>query len=107
MRSLMVLVLTSFIVNSLVAGEVISTPLNRRAVEAANSAVRLIDRTSAAFLKKRNCFTCHTQTFAALVLTDAEKAGIAVNKKNLAAQVKRAYCRSCTSRVGHWEARSE
>jgi hypothetical protein len=63
----------------------------QRVLECANKAVRLIDRTSATFLETRTCFTCHTQTFAALVLTDATRAGMDVDKDNLAAQVERAY----------------
>ena len=74
-----------------VSAEVGSSSLRPRALEGAEKAVRLIDRTSAIFLEKRKCFTCHTQTFAAIVLTDAAKAGIQVNQENLAAQVDRAY----------------
>ena len=74
-----------------VSGEVESRSLRRRALESANKAVRLIDRTSATFLETRKCFTCHTQTFAAQVLTNAARAGIEINEKNLSAQVERAY----------------
>ena len=38
--------------------------------EAATRAVRLIDRTSAEFLTKRACFTCHTQMLSAMVLLE-------------------------------------
>ena len=68
-----------------------SNPLRPRALESAKKAVRLIDRSSATFLKTKKCFTCHTQTFAVLVLKDAERAGIDINAKNLMAQVERAY----------------
>jgi hypothetical protein len=74
-----------------VSAEVDSDSLHRRALEGAKRAVRLVDQTSATFLETRKCFTCHTQTFAALVLTDAARASIEINEKNLAAQVERAY----------------
>ena len=90
MRSLSVLILTLIWFSAPgVSAEVES--LHRRARDGAENAVRLIDRTSATFLQTRKCFTCHTQTFAALVLTDAKRAGIDINDKNLAAQVARAY----------------
>ena len=92
MRNLSVVFLTLvWFVAPGVSAEVDSSSLHRRALEGAKNAVRLIDRTSATFLETRKCFTCHTQTFAALVLTDAERAGIDINDKNLAAQVERAY----------------
>ena len=82
--------LYSFVAPS-VSSEVDSSSLHRRALERATKAVRLIDRTSATFLETRNCFTCHTQTFAAQVLKDAARAGIEIDEKNLSAQVERAY----------------
>ena len=92
MRNLSVVFLTLvWFVAPGVSAEVDSSSLHRRALKGAKNAVRLIDRTSATFLETRKCFTCHTQTFAALVLTDAKRAGIHINDKNLAAQVERAY----------------
>lgn len=90
MRSLLIVALAVLAAPS-VSAEVDSMELHRRAFEGARKAVRLIDRTSSTFLKTRNCFTCHTQTFAALVLTDAARAGIEINEDNLTAQVDRAY----------------
>ena len=58
--------------------------------EAATRAVRLIDRTSAAFLTTRACFTCHTQTLSAIVLRDARNAGIRIDEANFKRQYERA-----------------
>ena len=92
MRKLLIVILTlnSFVASG-ISADVNSSSLRQRALEGANRAVRLIDRTSATFFETRKCFTCHTQTFAALVLTDAAKAGIDIDKKNLTAQVERSY----------------
>lgn len=92
MRNILVAILTLiWFVAPGVATEVNSNSLHQQALEGAKKAVHLLDRTSATFLRRRKCFTCHTQTFAALVLTDAKRAGIGINDKNLAAQVERAY----------------
>jgi hypothetical protein len=90
-KSLVVLLTMYWLVAPSVSAEIDSSSLRRRAFESANKAVRLVDQTSATFLDKRKCFTCHTQTFAALVLSDAAKAGIDINENNRAAQVERAY----------------
>lgn len=89
MRSLFVVLTVPSLGGSIASAE--GDSIHRRALEGGRKAVRLIDRTSATFLETRKCFTCHTQSFAALVLTDAAQAGIEINKKNLAAQVDRAY----------------
>ena len=81
-QTLVVLLALVWLVTPGVSAENDAGPLRRRALEGANRAVRLIDRTSATFLDKRKCFTCHTQTFAALVLTDAARAGIDFDKNN-------------------------
>jgi hypothetical protein len=92
MHKLLVVLLTlAWFITPGLSADTDSSSLPRRALEGAKKAVRLIDRTSATFLETRKCFTCHTQTFAALVLTDAARAGIDINEENLAAQVKRAY----------------
>lgn len=92
MRRLTILTLAlASVVVPAASAEVANNSLHRRALEGARTAVRLIDKTSSIFLKTRKCFTCHTQTFAARVLTDAARAGIEINEKNLAAQVDRAY----------------
>jgi hypothetical protein len=62
----------------------------RRVREAAIGAVRLIERTSASFLTKRTCFTCHTQTLSAMVLRDARKVGIEIDEANFKRQYERA-----------------
>ena len=59
--------------------------------EAASRAVRLIDRTSAGFLTTRTCFTCHTQTLSAMVLSDARKVGIEIDEANFKRQSERAF----------------
>jgi hypothetical protein len=59
--------------------------------EAASRAVRLIDRTSASFLTTRTCFTCHTQTLAAMVLNDARRSGIEIDEANFQRQYERAF----------------
>jgi N-acyl-D-amino-acid deacylase len=71
-------------------GAAISTTPNQNIREAATRAVRLIDRTSAKFLTTRTCFSCHTQTLAAMVLRDARKVGIEINESNLKRQSERA-----------------
>ena len=70
-------------------GNVFSLPEQARV--SAIKSVALVDRTSATFLETRKCFTCHTQTFAVKVLTDARKVGIEVNDQNLKAQVERSF----------------
>jgi hypothetical protein len=68
-----------------------STPPNQAVREAATRAVRLIDRTSANFLTTRPCFTCHGQTFSAMVLRDARKVGIEIDETNFKRQYLRAF----------------
>lgn len=70
---------------------VISTTPNQGVREAATRAVRLIDRTSASFLTTRACFTCHGQTVSAIVLRDARKVGIEIDKTNFQRQYERAF----------------
>ena len=90
-KPLVVFLTLVWFVTPSVSAEFDSNSLRRRAIESADKAVRVIDKTSATFLERRKCFTCHTQTFAVLVLTDAAKAGIDFDEGNLAAQVERAY----------------
>ena len=56
---------------------------------AASRAVRLVEQTSAKFLKTRECFTCHTQTLSAIVLRDARERGFDIDEQNLKRQVER------------------
>lgn len=58
--------------------------------ETAVRAVGLVDRTSSAFLTKRDCFACHAQTLSVLVLSKAMRAGIEVDRANLRKQRDRA-----------------
>jgi hypothetical protein len=44
--------------------------------EAAVRAVGLVDRASSAFLTKRDCFACHSQTLSVLVLRKAMQVGM-------------------------------
>jgi hypothetical protein len=81
------LTLMSTMASAAGAGEVNAASLR----EQATKSVTLIDRTSASFLETRKCFTCHTQTFAVMVLTDARKVGIDINGQNLKAQVDRSF----------------
>jgi hypothetical protein len=69
----------------------ISITSNQGVREAATRAVRLIDRTSASFLTMRDCFTCHGQTFSAMVLRDARKVGIEIDERNFKRQYERAF----------------
>jgi hypothetical protein len=66
-----------------------STTPNHGIRDAAKRAVRLIDRTSANFLTKRDCFTCHTQMLSAMVLRDARKVGIQIDEANFKRQYER------------------
>ena len=59
--------------------------------EAAVRAVGLVDRASSAFLTKRNCFACHSQTLSVLVLKKAMQVGITVDRNNLKSQRDRAF----------------
>ena len=59
--------------------------------EAAVRAVGLVDRASSAFLTKRNCFACHSQTLSVLVLRNAMQVGIVINRDNLRNQRDRAF----------------
>ena len=70
--------------------ETTSAEEQRRVRGAATQAVRLIERSSASFLTKRACFTCHTQTLSAMVLRDARKVGIETDEANLQRQYERA-----------------
>jgi len=58
--------------------------------EAVVRAVGLVDPASSAFLTKRDCFACHSQTLSVLVLRKAMQAGIEVNRDNLRKQRDRA-----------------
>lgn len=58
---------------------------------AAVRAVQLVDRTSSAFLTKRDCFACHSQTMSVLVLSKAIEVGVDVNRDNLRKQRDRAF----------------
>jgi N-acyl-D-amino-acid deacylase len=64
---------------------------NQGVREAATRAVELIDRTSASFLTTRACFTCHGQTFSAMILRDARKVGIKIDETNFKRQYERAF----------------
>src|SRR5262245_32895647 len=59
--------------------------------ETAVRAVGLVDRTSSAFLTRRDCFACHSQTLSVLVLKKAMQVGIEVNRDNLRNQRDRAF----------------
>ena len=63
----------------------------QRVREAATRSVRLIETTSAKFLEKRECFTCHTQALSVMVLKEARRRGFDINKTNLRQQVERAF----------------
>jgi hypothetical protein len=69
----------------------ISTTPNQGVREAATRAVRLIDRTSASFLTRNACFTCHSQTLSVMVLRDARKVGIEIDEANFKRQYERAF----------------
>ena len=58
---------------------------------AAQRAVELIEQTSSAFLDKRTCFTCHTQTLSAMVLRDARRVGFDIDETNFKRQYERAF----------------
>jgi len=66
---------------------------------AAERAVGLIDRASSAFLTKRDCFACHSQTLSVLVLRKAMQVGIEVNRDNLRNQRDRAFEALTASRI--------
>ena len=67
--------------------------------EAAVRAVGLVDRASSAFLTKRDCFACHSQTLSVLVLRKAMQVGIEVNRDNLRNQRDRAFEALNASRI--------
>src|ERR1044071_8822982 len=67
--------------------------------EAAARAVGLVDRASSAFLTKRDCFACHSQTLSVLVLRKAMQVGIEVNQDNLRNQRDRAFEALKASRI--------
>src|SRR4029078_11944003 len=54
--------------------------------EAAVRAVGLVDRASSAFLTKRNCFACHSQTLSVLVLSKGTQVAIEVHREYLSNQ---------------------
>jgi hypothetical protein len=59
--------------------------------EAAVRGVRLVDGASAAFLTKRDCFSCHSQALPVLVLRKAMQVGIEFDRDNLRNQRDRAF----------------
>src|SRR4026208_2170383 len=67
--------------------------------DAAVRGVGLVDRASSAFLTKRNCFACHSQTLSVLVLRKAMQVGIEVNRDNLRNQRGRAFEALTASRI--------
>ena len=67
--------------------------------EAAVRAVGLVDRASSAFLTKRDCFACHSQTLSVLVLGKAMQVGIEVSRENLRNQRDRAFEALTASRI--------
>jgi hypothetical protein len=67
--------------------------------EAAVRAVGLVDRASSAFLTKRDCFSCHSQTLSVLVLRKAMQVGIKVSQENLRNQRDRAFEALTASRI--------
>ena len=67
--------------------------------EAAVRGAGLVDRASSAFLTKRDCFACHSQTLSVLVLRKAMQVGIEVNRDNLRNQRDRAFEALKASRI--------
>src|SRR5262245_65568544 len=66
---------------------------------AAVRAVGLVDRASSAYLTKRDCFACHSQTLSVLVLRKAMQVGLEVNRDNLRNQRDRAFEALKASRI--------
>ena len=57
--------------------------------EAATRALRLVEQTSALYLERRSCFTCHSQTMSIMVLNEARRAGFKIDERNFSRQVER------------------
>lgn len=57
--------------------------------EAIAKALPLIERSSAEYLRQRECFSCHHQAMTALTLVEARDRGFSIDEQNLAAQVER------------------
>ena len=62
---------------------------NDEVKSAATRAVRLVERTSGEFLKRKKCFTCHTQTLSVMVLRSARQVGIPIDEQNFKLQTDR------------------
>lgn len=81
-------------------GEVATNSVGMEEVrQAAVRGVGLVDRASSAFLTKRDCFACHSQTLSVLVLGKAMRAGIEVDRDNLRKQRDRALEALTASRI--------
>ncbi len=56
---------------------------------AADRAIAIVERSSAEYLKQRECFSCHHQSMSIMALMDARSRGLKVDMANLHQQVKR------------------
>lgn len=68
------------------AQEPVSTDRIRQSIE---SALPLIEASSAKYLEERSCFGCHHQAMSVLALTKAKQHGFRVNQSNIGAQLTR------------------
>ena len=68
-------------------GEEANRPLPKERIKsAAQSSLRLIEKSSGEYLNHRTCFSCHHQAMPVLTLTKAKQFGFSVDDDNLKAQ---------------------
>ena len=57
--------------------------------QAATRAIQIVEKSSAEYLKQRECFSCHHQAMSIFALMDARAHGLKVDMQNLHQQVRR------------------
>jgi hypothetical protein len=57
--------------------------------QALRRSITLVERSSAEYLRQRECFSCHHQAAAVLMLREAQRRGFAIDENNLQAQLDR------------------
>ncbi len=65
------------------------SPTSEQLRESAQRAITIIERSSAEYLKQRECFSCHHQSMSIATLIDAQSRGLQVDQENLRRQVER------------------
>lgn len=71
-------------------GDATESPPNHAQLQsAAQRAIQVIERSSAEYLKQRECFSCHHQAMSIMALMEARPRGLKIDMHNLHQQVQR------------------